>query len=113
MTIGERLGHGVQEAVDRFGDVLLGEARPLGDLVHDIGLRHHFLLGPPAQSPEFVVSRGLDARYRNYAPAPCQSRNAQGVTWFRPTGSASARLAGIGSTRGNATAPRPCRAALV
>src|SRR5689334_21614 len=49
MTIGERLGHGVQEAVDRFGDVLLGEARSLGDLVHDIGLRHHSLLGPPAR----------------------------------------------------------------
>src|SRR5215471_19297291 len=49
MTIRERLGHGVQEAVDRFGDVLLGEARSLGDLVHDIGLRHHSLLGPPAR----------------------------------------------------------------
>src|SRR5215831_5409973 len=53
MTIGERLGHGVQEAVDRFGDVLLGEARSLGDLVHDIGLRHHSLLGRPAH-----VARG-------------------------------------------------------
>src|SRR5262252_11120757 len=49
MTIRERFGHGVQEAVDRFGDVLLGEARSLGDLVHDIGLRHHSLLGPPAR----------------------------------------------------------------
>src|SRR6266581_4303675 len=41
-----RARHGVQERLDRLGHVLLGQPRPLGNLIHDIGLGHLPLLAP-------------------------------------------------------------------
>src|SRR5436190_6712381 len=40
----KRTRHGVEERVHRLGDVLLGQARSLRNLVHDIRLRHLDLL---------------------------------------------------------------------
>src|SRR6185436_7877846 len=110
MTIGERLGHGVQEAVDRFGDVLLGEARSLGDLVHDIGLRHHSLLGPPAR--DVRDSRVPEAgRAVPYPQVPTLSI----ASWTRGYLDSAVRSAArrtprarpIGPALRYATAPRP------
>src|SRR6516162_7097359 len=100
MTIGERLGHGVQEAVDRFGDVLLGEARSLGDLVHDIGLRHHFLLGPPARDVRDV--RVPEAgRAVPYPPAPTLSI----PSWTRGYLDSAGRVGSAAAPLGGRSAP--------
>src|SRR5260221_980330 len=81
VAIRKRLRHRIQEAVDRLGDVLLGEPRTLGDLVHEIGLGHHILLGdiltgrPRTNGSESLDSGTVTTRHRR-----CQSPNGQGVT---------------------------------
>src|SRR5215472_8390022 len=103
MTIGERLGHGVQEAVDRFGDVLLGEARSLGDLVHDIGLRHHSLLGRPAR-----VARGRRVPKAGRAVPYPQAPTLSIPSWTRGyLDSSVGSAAPVGLLGGRPIGPRP------